>query len=126
MPPSYSPNSYFSGWMAAPPAGRLLRRLVDCSAGWMAISQADYLFFVAWMAFSPQLIGPTILTLISPDISTTSVRSNIVCQLGLLARDFRIVSSFYLPKQPIRKDHYTDKNEPQKNNNKMKQRKLTL
>jgi len=50
-------------WTTIPPAGILFRRLDYYSAGWMTISQADWLFFAAWISLSPRLIGPTILTL---------------------------------------------------------------
>jgi len=55
----------------------VFRRLEDYFSGWATISlagwlflQADCLFFTAWVAFSPRLIGLTIFGLIHPLIST--------------------------------------------------------
>ena len=69
--------------MTTSQAGWLFHRLDNYFAGWTTVSQADCLFFAAWMAFSPRLIGPTILTLIPPDsdllfykFSITSFREN--------------------------------------------------
>jgi len=49
-------EGYSIGWMVVPPPEKAIQAA--------EISQADCLFSAAWMAFSPWLDGPTVVTLI--------------------------------------------------------------